>query len=186
MVDGRTFFTKPNTNRAFARYLGLEISNRCPWDTNTLLETLLDLRNNAVTKAMQDICVASDDPMADPTADPIVSRPRHDLVDNLPKSMEISVPACDTAGSHTIWVLSAPQRNNKLSFEVTEENLSHLARMVPSFTSAPPSTQQSERMALGQPNVGFNKKAKHAVLHVPRRGRRPADQVDESTRLRER
>lgn len=86
---------------------------------------LINMRNAAVDKLMQDLA-KSDDPDGDDIIAPnIPKRAKRQMIDDIPKLVELGIQTT-TGGPHAVVVASARRYDAMLSMELTEENLNLL------------------------------------------------------------
>ena len=91
-VDGKTFFTIRKNDRGFANVIGLNLSQRSPWEGITFLDFALALRNERVDKIIMDLHIDSADPLAEAVADPVIKKLRKELMEGVPHSIILTFP----------------------------------------------------------------------------------------------
>ena len=127
-VDGKTFFTIRKNDRGFANVIGLNLSQRSPWEGITFLDFALALRNERVDKIIMDLHIDSADPLAEAVADPVIKKLRKELMEGVPRSIILTFPSMGTLGSHSICVRTSAARNNNLDIELTPCNLEYISQ----------------------------------------------------------
>ena len=127
-VDGKTFFTIRKNDRGFANVIGLNLSQRSPWEGITFLDFALALRNERVDKIIMDLHIDSADPLAEAVADPVIKKPRKELMEGVPHSIILTFPSMGTLGSHSICVRTSAARNNNLDIELTPCNMEYISQ----------------------------------------------------------
>ena len=105
-VQGRTFFNVSRSDRSFARFLGLNCSNRAPWQGNSTLDYLCNLRNAVLEEWVCDKWGESNGPCADVLPSPN-KKARKDIIDEAPEVLEMTIPAQGKSlAAYTLTVLS--------------------------------------------------------------------------------
>jgi hypothetical protein len=137
-ADGVSFLSLSRQDRKLASFLGFDLASRAPLGSFGFLDKLVCLRNDAVDRAMSEL--ASADPMQDSSADSPLKAPRGELVDLIPRVVEISVvlgdddPVC-------VKVLSTSSKKAAPSVELCDATLALLLKgakaQVPSKRKTP-------------------------------------------------
>ncbi len=158
VVEGRTYFFASRADRSFASFLGLNTSQRCPWRENSFMDYLCQLRNTAIDNILMSAWADVTDPSADRAVMP--KRPRRDLAERLPATIEIYIPPDGGVPAHSMRMLTGYRKNMMLAFEITDENLDYLrlAVHVPRglVETAPQWVHHSSKFHLAvYPNVSF-------------------------------
>jgi hypothetical protein len=154
-ADGAIFLSLSRQDRKLASFLGFDLASRAPLGSFGFLDTLVSLRNDAVDRAMSEI--ASVDPMQDSSTDSPLKAPRGELVDMIPRVVEISVvlgdddPVC-------VKVLSTASRKAVPSVELCDATLALLLKgakaQVPSTRKIPDRSHAGEgHMNITEANV---------------------------------
>ena len=134
------------------------MSARCPWDKCDLLKFIMELRNRAVAKAMQDVVMIHSDPAADEVVGTPMKKTKRDVIDKIDKVFTITLPALGTAHEHAIKVLSSERDDNILKFELTKENLDYFGTVVQEVT-----TEELQ----GILNKPLSRESGTSPIHVP-------------------
>lgn len=171
-VDGMQFMAASREDRSLAAFLGLPMNQRSPWQGTGYLEYLMDLRNAAVAAAERELYMAEADPMADADSvgQPVLKRPRKDMIQGLPSVMTLHIPAAGDVPPHSMKVLSTSHSSALLEFEVTPDNLDflrvavHGARVQP--TRATPQRNRLGDLLHAFPNLSWNQQRQHLYCRV--------------------
>ena len=154
-ADGVSFLSLSRQDRKLASFLGFALVSRAPLGSFGFLDKLVCLRNDAVDRAMSEL--ASADPMQDSSADSPLKAPRGELVDLIPRVVEISVvlgdddPVC-------VKVLSTSSKKAAPSVELCDATLALLLKgakaQVPSKRKIPDRSHVGEGcMHIAEANV---------------------------------
>ena len=110
-------------DRKFATFVG-QSNKKHPFCNNTFTLLLKQLRNNAVSKLMgalhADPVVALQGGASD---SPLPKRPRTELLDGLPESLPVTVPAVDDVDVFQMHVMATASLKAPVWMELTEENV---------------------------------------------------------------
>ena len=148
----KPFLSLSKSDREMARFLGLDVNVRSPWNENCWPEYLCKLRKDAmdnwIVTASREHC----DPLTDEGAPS--KRPRKDLMHHVPAVINITIDVHENR-SHTMAVASAWHGHAKILFELTTENLTFLSEVVK--TPSPMPSAKTKRFGVcpdvSTPNV---------------------------------
>ncbi len=144
-ADGAIFLSLSRQDRKLASFLGFDLASRAPLGSFGFLDTLVSLRNDAVDRAMSEI--ASVDPMQDSSTDSPLKAPRGELVDLIPRVVEISVvlgdddPVC-------VKVLSTSSKKAVPAMELCDATLALLLKGAKAHM--PPKRKIPDRSHVGE------------------------------------
>jgi hypothetical protein len=124
-VDGVSFVALSRQDRKLASLLGYDLANRAPMVSFGFLDKLVCLRNEKVDRAMSEQTPA--DPMQDSGAESPLKAPRGELVDLIPRVIEISVVLGDD-DPISMKVLSTSSKKAVLSVELCDATLALLLK----------------------------------------------------------
>ena len=155
VVDGTIFYLAHRTDRAFAKYVGLNMQDRSPWQDNSVLDFLRTLRNTAVEEELSKLFADVADPLADQQVQ-VSKKARVELRDKVPDIIWLTLPAYGPVPEWKLRVLSGTKSSDVFGFEVTEENFNHMILLVanpPSIESRRWSSRSGSKYSDDFPSV---------------------------------
>ena len=170
-IDGGDFVMLSQQDRKFARAMGRDCNERCPWASNGLIPHVQTLRDDAMDRMLVEY-MRSNDPLADAEAR-LPARGRHCIFHaaNVPEIITINAPPFTTAdgtriGEFSMRVISTPRRKSNITVELTLALLSWAIVAVGQFEGNAFKRPRRERnlITLTQPNCQWRQRDRPAIF----------------------
>lgn len=145
-VNDKRFIPMVRCDRALARFCGLPLTQRSPWDGNVWPDFLGHLRNTAVREYLE-AKAKGDDPLGEAQCS-TSTRPKRQQLDI--DEIDITIPVVGGLAAHSMKVVAEDNFKKAVAFELKEENLDYLAAAVhltPPFEMQGGRRQQSQTFA---------------------------------------
>ena len=123
-IADQPFLSLSKLDRDLARFIGLDMTQRSPWEDNQWPAYLCKLRKAAVDAELAKAEREQMDPLCDEGAPR--KKARKDFMHSIPAVVDIQIP-CDGV-YHTMSVLSCQNNRTMVSFELTATNLDVLCK----------------------------------------------------------
>lgn len=130
-VGHRLFFTIDREDRSFARFLGLPVTQRSPWNGVCFVDHLRAARNVAADRALRKKHLLDADPFAEEEiGEAVFKKSRREMVDDMPAAIEAEVPAWQGLSQRKMRFAFPEQARARIQFELTADNLVYLQEAV--------------------------------------------------------